>query len=72
MRHPVLLAILAGVLAGGCQRPLFPDDEPRTPYDRYGALREGETSSSKRPRRGRGGGGGSGETDLRERLKPLE
>jgi hypothetical protein len=35
--------ILAGVaaLAGssGCEKPLFPKDEPRTQYDRYDAIR---------------------------------
>jgi hypothetical protein len=28
---------LAGI--GGCQKPLFPKDEPRTQYDRYDAIR---------------------------------
>jgi hypothetical protein len=27
------------VVTGGCQRPLFPKDEPRTQYDRYDAIR---------------------------------
>lgn len=34
------LLMMAGVLClGGCQKALFPDDEPRTQYERYDRLR---------------------------------
>lgn len=34
-----LAAALAGASAG-CASPLFPDDEDRTPFDRYDAVRD--------------------------------
>ena len=35
------LAVVLGatLLAPGCTKPLFPDDEPRTQYDRYDRIR---------------------------------
>ena len=59
----VALTGLSGL--AGCQDPLFPDDAPRSPYQRYQALR-GESA----PRYERGKQGAR-EPALRERLRPL-
>jgi len=60
------LVLGAGVLAlGGCNTALFPEDQPRTQYDRYMTLR-GESRPAKRV-----SATGPDEPDLRARLKPL-
>lgn len=40
-----LAAILVGASAG-CVNPMFPDDEDRTPFDRYDAVRDREEPAS--------------------------
>jgi len=36
-----MVALLSGgVFVGGCRDPLLTDDEPRSQYDRYDALRD--------------------------------
>lgn len=35
----ILLMLGAAVGVGGCEKPLFPDDMPRTQYERYDRLR---------------------------------
>jgi hypothetical protein len=62
----VTLVVLGGVLAlGGCAKQLFPEDVPRSPYERYQMLRGQDRPKTyvdvfgvERPA-------------LRERLKPL-
>lgn len=56
------LALLAGV---GCEKPLFPDNTARSPYERYMVLR-GED----RPAKEFNAFGGE-EPALRARLRPL-
>ncbi len=57
-------ALLLGLI--GCTDPLFPEDQPRTPYDRYADLR-GESRPAKEMKpTGREG------PALRERLAPLD
>ena len=60
----LILMVLAGPLAG-CEKPLFPENLPRTPYDRYMALR-----GQQRPATEEDAGGGD-KPALRQRLKPL-
>jgi hypothetical protein len=57
---------LGGVLLGGCQKGLFPEGTPRSPYERYLTLRgdyrppvEHDAYGVERPA-------------LRQRLRPLE
>jgi hypothetical protein len=65
-RWLVKLGLAVGLLgAVGCQQPLFPEDAPRTPYERYMVLRgqyrpatEQDAYGQERPL-------------LRERLRPL-
>jgi hypothetical protein len=62
--------LLAGLLvacwfAGGCQKPVFPEDQPRTPYERYQALR-GQDRPAKTT-----DAFGNPQPDLRARLAPL-
>ena len=57
------LIIVAGAMAG-CAKPLFPENLPRSPYERYSELRGGsapqviQTADGERPA-------------LRERLRPM-
>ena len=37
---PVIAAVGATLLVAGCRDPLLTDDEPRSQYDRYDALRD--------------------------------
>lgn len=37
------LGVAAACLAGGCQKALFPQDAPRTQFERYDTLRGGAT-----------------------------
>jgi len=50
----------------GCEKPLFPKDEPRSPYERYQVLH-----NQQRPATEENAYGGE-EPALRERLKPLD
>ncbi|MCE9591219.1 MAG: hypothetical protein K8S99_11920 [Planctomycetes bacterium] len=59
----LLLLAVAGV--AGCEKPLFPEDLPRSPYDRYMTLR------GQRPPMNETGPTGSEQPALRERLKPM-
>lgn len=62
----VLVIVVGGAgLLGGCQKPLFPQDLPRTPYERYQTLR-GEYRSPVLY-----GAAGSEQLNLRGRLTPL-
>lgn len=56
--------LLAGM--GGCIDPLFPEDTPRTPYDRYADLRGQSRPATEMKANGREG------PALRQRLAPLE
>jgi hypothetical protein len=62
-----LLLGLAAVIfvAGGCSKPLFPENAYRTPYDRYMALRGEERQQKETTALGRE------VPAVRERLKPL-
>ncbi len=64
----VALVVLVGtgLAAVGCEKPLFPDNQPRTPYDRYMSL-HGETRAMNQEN-----AFGGTEPNLRERLKPLD
>ena len=49
-------AVIAGAVgagAGGCVAPLFPDDEDRTPFDRYDAVRNREEPATVSDEHGR-------------------
>lgn len=64
MRWTALLAL--ALLAGGCEKALFPEDLPRSPYERYMALRGRAAPMHEE------GATGAKEPALRERLKPLD
>ena len=53
------------LMTTGCQKPLFPEDEARTPYERYQILR-GRERRAEKPNPF-----GVSEPALRERLRPL-
>ncbi len=57
-----LLLLLLAVVAG-CEAPLFPEELPRTQYERYDRLR-GQTRADD-------GGLYGSDKNLRERLRPL-
>lgn len=57
---------VACLLLGGCQEPVFPEDQPRTPYERYQALR-GQDRPAKTT-----DAFGNPQPDLRARLAPLD
>lgn len=57
---------VAIILAGGCSKPLFPKDKPRSPYERYLAQR-GKLAPQKELN-----AFGRSQPALRDRLKPLE
>lgn len=59
------LLALPLALAGGCEKPLFPKNLPRTPYERYQTLRGQQRPSSEE------NAFGGEQPALRERLKPL-
>ncbi|MCW5853841.1 MAG: hypothetical protein KIT87_27485 [Anaerolineae bacterium] len=62
----VLAALSTGFLAlGGCEKPLFPEDMPRSPYERYQVLR-GQQRTAVRENTF-----GGKEPAIRERLRPL-
>lgn len=67
VRSLISVALLLGVgLSGvGCEKPLFPENQPRSPYDRYLNLR-----GQRRPMFQENAFGGD-EPALRDRLKPL-
>jgi hypothetical protein len=60
------LILAAGFAAGGCQKPLFPEELPRTQFERYQTLR-GKYRRSKEEN-----AYGARQPPLRERLAPLE
>jgi hypothetical protein len=39
IRHALALAALATLAMAGCERPLLTEDEDRSPFDRYDAVR---------------------------------
>ena len=57
---------VACLLAFGCQKPVFPEDQPRTPYERYQALRGQERPAKTTD------AFGNPQPDLRGRLTPLD
>jgi len=67
IRMAVVLALL-GVVAGvcGCQKPIFAENKPRTPYERFQVLR-GERRPVTEPNVY-----GVDQPALRQRLEPLE
>ncbi len=62
LRLGIVLVIL---LASGCAKPLFPQGTPRSPYERYMALR-GQHAPAKEVN-----AFGRTQPALRERLRPL-
>jgi hypothetical protein len=40
-RAAAIIALLSGLLLAGCQRALFPDNEPRTQFEVYDQMRWG-------------------------------
>jgi hypothetical protein len=58
--------ILALGVAGGCQKQLFSNDLPRSPYERYGALRGVHRPATEQD------AFGADLPALRARLRPLE
>ena len=65
MKLLALRVIFIGCVLGGCEKPLFPEQLPRSPYERYDALR-----GRQRPMYEENAYGGS-QPALRDRLKPL-
>lgn len=66
--NQIVLLLIVGVSSGlltGCEKPLFPKEEPRTPYQRYMMLR-----GTDRPEKVENAYGWE-EPNLRERLQPL-
>ena len=64
-----LLAVMllgAAVAAGGCEKALFPEGTPRSPYDRYAILRGQERQQTQKNIYG------GDEPALRERLRPMD
>lgn len=57
------LTLTLGTL--GCNKPLFPEDMPRSQYERYSQLRGRQRQAPDDERYG------GDRSDLRERLKPL-
>ena len=64
-----LVAVVMAAMSGGCQDPLFPADAPRSPYERYQALRGDERPMVDEMSRGTAR---SGRPALRQRLRPLD
>lgn len=62
----LFVAILSVSWLGGCQRQPFVSDMPRTPYERYMALRGRERPLTVQ------GPTGIVQRNIRERLQPLE
>ncbi len=58
--------LVAANFAFGCQKPLFPEDLPRTQYERYQTLRGKYRSAQEQNVYG------GNQPALRERLAPLE
>lgn len=61
----VLLTIFA-CAGGGCGRALFPEEQPRSPYQRYNSLRGRNTQTTEMDAFGRE------RPNLRDRLRPLD
>jgi len=61
----VLLIATAG-LAGGCEKPLFPEAQPRSPFERYLTLRGQQRPTVEEDATGRE------RPALRQRLRPLD
>lgn len=60
-----IIGLTAGLTAAaGCEKPLFPDNVPRTPFQRYDQLRGHYSPPERR------GPGFQTEPALRERLSP--
>jgi hypothetical protein len=57
--------IAATLLLVGCHDPLFPEDVPRSPYERYSTLRGQDPSATERDEYG------VNQPNLRKRLRPL-
>jgi hypothetical protein len=60
-----MLAATAALWLTGCEKPLFPENQPRSPYDRYMVLRGNERSQSET------NAYGGTQPALRDRLRPL-
>ena len=61
-----ILLIVPAAAAAGCQDPLFPEDAPRSPYQRYEGLRGQSRPETELDAYGRE------RPALRERLRPLD
>lgn len=62
----ILASLLLGIsVLGGCEKQLFPEDMPRSPYERYQVLRGQERRATQENTFG------GQEPAIRERLKPL-
>ncbi len=61
-----VILLVAAVAALGCQKPLFPENLPRTQYERYQTLRGKYRSAQEKNVYG------GNQPALRERLAPLE
>ncbi len=57
---------LVPALAGGCDKPLFSDDVPRSPYERYAVLRGQQRPTTEQDMFG------NDQPALRARLKPMD
>ena len=67
LRSTAVVGLMAACLLGiGCQKQPFISEYPRTPYDRYLALRGRERPATQRDAQG------LAQRNARERLKPLD
>lgn len=67
VRLMLIVGGMVGVTAvAGCNKPLFPNDAPRTPYERYQALRGRQRPLYELDQLG------NPQPALRERLEPLD
>jgi len=63
---PGVMLVAMSLGLGACEKPLFPKDAPRSPYDRYAALRGQQRQQTIENEFG------GEEPALRERLRPLD
>ena len=57
--------VFIGTMVGGCEKQLFPDNLPRSPYERYDSLRGRDKSMSEENTFG------GTQPAVRQRLKPM-
>lgn len=65
MKYVAPILLLIGTVVAGCEKPLFPQNLPRSPYERYDAIRgRGRQMNEENAYGGQ-------QPAVRDRLKPL-